>query len=349
MDYRALILALLSLPAIGQWGIQFYNPAAYYQDLGGTTERIGIQFRLLEPFAIAKVGYQVYSVSSAGDVEISIQGNSASGEPDGNMLASVTTTISSSGIYSRDLSNTVSLPANSLVWLVFRAVNPSSTNITFFHRLVGESLNARYASGLFHQFAASATYSSGVWGSFNHRNKYRFTIYDSSGNPPADIHPSILQAATTASTSSNPNEGGLACTFDRPVRLVGIGRVQAAGGVEDSEYRVYRAGTQIASLPAVALPSGPTYRAFVQMLPQPIVLVPGVQYIVSFKPLSTTSQSVYMYQRLNPVMPDYMQSLWHWKGKCTNAVRKDNGSWTFGGTAQFWDVRPFFAEAFGSW
>jgi hypothetical protein len=349
MDYRALILALISLPVLGQWGIQFYNPANNYMTLGGTTERIGVQYRMLEPFTIAKVGYRVNSVSSAGSVEISIQGNSASGEPDGNILASVTTTISSSGIFSLDLSNSVSVQANGIVWLVFRAVNPGSTNISFFSHNANAYMNARYASGLNHMFVIGATYSSGTWGSFSFNTKYNFTIYNSSGNPPADIHPSVISAATTASTSSNPNEGGIACTFDRPVVIIGIGRSRATGGTVNSEYRIYKAGTQIASLPVVQLPSGPSYRAFIQMFPQPILLVPGVQYIFSSKPLSTTSESVDIFQSMNSVMPDYLQSLWHWKGKCTNAARKDNGAWTFGGTAQFWDVRPFFAEAFGSW
>lgn len=349
MDYRALMLALISVPAFGQWGIQFYNPYAYYQSLGGTIERIGIQFRLLEPFTIAKVGYRVSSVSSAGSVEISVQGNSASGEPDGNILASATTTISTSGTFALNLSNTVSVPANGIVWLVFRAVNPASTSINFFAHSVLAYLNARYASNLNNMFVIGATYSSGAWGSFSFNTKYNFTIYDSSGNPPTDIHPSVIQSTTSASTLSNPNEGGIACTFDRPMRVLGMGRVHVPDGTANSEYRIYKAGTQIASLPAIPLPSGPNYRAFIQMFPRPILLVPGVQYIFSFKPLSTTSQSVNIYQSMNPVMPDFLQSLWHWKGRCTNATRKDNGAWTFGGTAQFWDVRPFFAEAFGSW
>jgi len=150
-------------------------------------------------------------------------------------------------------------------------------------------------------------------------------------------------------STNNPNEGGIACTFARAVRIVGIARMPLQGySAINSVYSIYN-GTSLlwsAESPAVdtTASSGSTWIAV--MLGQPILARPGVEYIFAWRPTTTMASTILVSQPGFP--PQYNDWFTAYSGgMCRLATRQYGGAWTFNSGTELWYVYPIIEEVLG--
>jgi len=152
------------------------------------------------------------------------------------------------------------------------------------------------------------------------------------------------------SSSNNPNEGGIACTFDRPVRIVGVARmVNTSVSAINSVYSIYQGSLLLWSVnsPAADTTASSVYVWLPAMLDQPIIAQPGTEYIFAWRPTTTTASAITL---SSPGFPSQYNDWFtaYTGGMCRLATRQYGGAWTYNSGTQLWYVYPIIEEILGS-
>jgi len=162
----------------------------------------------------------------------------------------------------------------------------------------------------------------------------------------------FINARTGASRSSsdNPNEGGIACTFDRPVKISGVARMINTGtSTVNSVYSIYQ-GTSLlwsASSPVADTTAPASYVWLPAMLDQPIIAQPWTEYIFAWRPTTTANSAIaFVSPGFPPLYNDWFAS--YSGGMCRVATRLYGGAWTYNSGTQLWYVYPIIEEILGS-
>jgi hypothetical protein len=154
---------------------------------------------------------------------------------------------------------------------------------------------------------------------------------------------------TARNTTHNPNEGGIACTFDRPVRIVGVARtINTSTSAINSVYSIYQGSSLLwsANSPAADTTAASAFMWLPAMLDQPIIAQPGTEYIFAWRPTTTTSSAIVF---ASPGFPSQYNDWFtaYSGGMCRLATRQYGGAWTYNSGTQLWYVYPIIEETLG--
>jgi hypothetical protein len=159
----------------------------------------------------------------------------------------------------------------------------------------------------------------------------------------------LAYSSASRSSSNNPNEGGVACTFNRPVRIVGVARtINTSLSAINSVYSIYQGSSLLwtANSPAADTTASAAYMWLPVMLDQPIIAQPGTEYIFAWRPTTTTGSSILF---ADPGLPSQYHSWFtaYTGGMCRLATRQYGNAWTFDSGTQLWYVYPIIEEVLG--
>jgi len=279
---------------------------------------------------------QIGTVTTGDTIRVSLQYADSASIPDGTPLASVSLTVTAGMANSwQEISFSPPISVTGtprLVYVVWDYDNYSGGNLQI---VVGGS-----APGFRNVRAA---YNGTAW-SFG--NSPTALLKTSSGSIVGFGFLGWMRSGTGISSTSNPDEGGIACTFNRPLRLVGLARqvFSVTGNHDLGEFRVYRNNSVLWSAQSGTVDSvGSTFLWLPVAVTQRIILSPNVEYIFAFRATSTTATSVLF---SNPQYPSSYNEWFsaHTGGLCRIATRVDDGAWQYNTGNPLFYVVPLLQE-----
>jgi hypothetical protein len=284
--------------------------------------------------------FRVGSVTTGDTIRVSLQYADASGLPSGTPLVSASIAITTA------MTNTWQEVAFSSAYSV--TGTPRQLYVIYDYEVYnGGNLNINVGGG--------ATEWRYLNGSFNG------TSWSFTGTTPSSLlrraDGSVVGLSLYAwtftsasrSTSNNPNEGGIACTFDRPVRIVGVARtILTSNSAINSVYSIYQGSSLLwsASSPAADTTASGAYVWLPVILDQSIIAQPGTEYIFAWRPTTTTGSAITF---ADPGFPSQYHDWFtaYTGGMCRLATRQYGGAWTYNSGTQLWYVYPIIEEILG--
>jgi len=295
-----LVFCCSALAQIAGFGSISYEESASYT-LSADGQKAAVLFRVPRNLTVSGVLWAASPVTTGDTVRISIQGVSSL-RPDGNIVASGTTSVIASGWQKTLFSSQVTLAAGIEYFMVWDYPSYSGGNMAVLMNLQGARL-------LSHYLPLRARFDGSIWtASYERAGSTAFLLYDHSGA--LMPHMGVPIFASASSYIGTGEKAALEFTATNAITIAGAQWVSNSDQVFAGEMRLYRNGTLTAqvSIPKYGPTSVASNRRYAYF-DNPVTIAPGNRVKMI---LYCTGGSWKIYRSRQTDQHVDMWPLWNW-------------------------------------
>jgi len=295
-----LVFCCSAFAQIAGFGSISYEESASYT-LSADGQKAAVLFRVPRNLTVSGVLWAASPVTTGDTVRVSIQGVSSL-RPDGNIIASGTTSVTASGWQKTLFSSQVTLAAGIDYFMVWDYPSYSGGNMAVLVNLQGARL-------LSHYLPLRARFDGSSWtASYDRSGSTAFLLYDHSGA--LVPHVSVPIAAYSGSYIGAGGKAAFEFTATKAITIAGAQWVSNSDQVFAGEIRLYRNGTLTAqvSIPTYGSTATTPNRRYAYFA-NPVTVAPGNRVKLI---LYCTGGSWKIYQARQIDQHVDMWPLWNW-------------------------------------